>query len=204
MKVDNALLNSGNFSQTLQVSSGSAVDFLKIPDRAGTRWVYWGSSLNPVAEMGHTRVTVRGSPQGGCSLNPSDSLISRCFLIEPQNPAVATIRFYFLGSEMNGQIFDEIKVWHFGTSWSQVGTNYTHSDGCAPDQLDCWFDAEAISEYSLFGIGSGEVTTQVKLVHLLADQKKGLVEALFLTALFVVLIGISNLVKKLQVKKRFP
>ncbi len=170
LNVDNQFVNSGIVSQTLQVSPGSAQDFVKISNKAGTRSVYWGINLSPAADMGMTRVTIRGSPQEGCSSYSSDALILRCYTIEPQNPVNATIRFYFQGSELNGQILDQMKLWHFQSSWSQVGANYAHSETCALGQLDCWFQAEAISDYSLFGIGSGGMPTRIRILNVTSGQ----------------------------------
>ncbi len=170
LTVDNQLMNFGKAAQTLPAAAGSAVDFLKISNKARTRWVYWGMSLNPDSDMGDTRVVIREFPQDGCSSNSGDALISRCFEIEPQNPANSTIRFYFLASELNGQVLTEMKLWHFETSWSQVGINYTHSEACTPDQLDCWFQADEISNYSLFGLGSGGLPTKIQLSNLTSKQ----------------------------------
>ncbi len=196
LKVDNQLLNSGKISQTFQVSAGSESEFLRIPNKAGTRWVYYGLSMTPAVDMGQTRVTIEGSPLNGCSSNSIDSLVRRCFWIGPQNPASATIRFYFLGSELNGQVLINMKLWRFESSWSQEGNNYTRSDECTSDQLDCWLQAEAISEYVLFGLGSGGPPTIVKLAEFTGTNQKSHPENGLFLLILIVLTGICWLLKK--------
>jgi hypothetical protein len=204
LKVENQLINSGAVVQTLPVPAGSSTDFLKISNKAGTRWVYWGVNLNPVSDMGQTRVVILGSPQAGCSSNTSDAMIRRCYKIEPQAPVSAVIRLYFIGSEMNGQVFSGMKLWHFGSGWAQVGSNYTHSEACTTDQLDCWFQAEAISDYSMFGLGSGGIPTSVRISRLSSGQQHNLGNFALLMIILSSLVVILGGAFKKRLKNQSP
>jgi len=55
--------------------------------------------------------------------------------------------------------------------------------------MDCWFQAEAVSEFSLFGLGSGGPPTRLRLVELSAGQKKIGVNAFLLMLLVFASFG---------------
>jgi hypothetical protein len=203
LKVGNRVLNAGKIAQTRQVMAGTAVDFVKISNKTGTAWVYWGVTLAPSSNMGTTRVTIYGSPQNGCTTNINDSMVRRCYVIEPQVPARAEIRFYFQGNELNGQVLGEMKLWHFGDKWSQVGGNYTYSGACLGDQLDCWLQADDVTEYSVFGLGSGENPTIVHITRLVGNDRKVTITLFILlgVAIVMILVGIIVVSRKCSGKE---
>jgi len=85
-----------------------------------------GAALTTSANMGNLSVTRFGKPAtnpGNVSLHG----IQRSFLIQPQNNTAlnATLRFYYLNSELNGDDPNTLTLWKSsdGIAWMQVGAD---------------------------------------------------------------------------------
>jgi len=171
--VESTLTNNGTLKQTKTASSGSTTEFLRIKNAAGSTTKYDGVDITPTsADMGSTTAEIKGNQTGGCTNNASDALLLRCFKITPTNQESATIKFWYKNAELNGQTYNSLKLWHYSTSWTQVGSNYSYSTSCGSGE-DCWFQAENISTYSPFGVGSGSPPTAIELYSFTATPHPG-------------------------------
>ncbi|GAB4400656.1 MAG: hypothetical protein OHK0052_24240 [Anaerolineales bacterium] len=172
LKVEGTLTNNGTLQQTHYLSGGGSANFLRIVDVAGTTTKYYGvdiTNTNGIA-MGTTVVKVKGNQTAGCTTNPLDALLYRCYEITPASNQQATIRYWFTEGERNGQDASALKLWHYDGppgQWTAVGDTYTYSESgptCTTDGgLACWFQAQNISTYSPFGLGSNAAPTAITL-----------------------------------------
>jgi hypothetical protein len=191
LRVGGLLTNNGALIQTKLVLANNSIEFLSIRTPDGAGQVYWGLTITPEADMGLAIVEIRGSQTNGCTTNPADELVTRCFKITPVNITSATIRFFYSNSELNGQIYNGLKLWHYAPSWMQAGSNYTYSSTCATAQIDCWFQAEQVDDYSWFGLGSGNQPTAIKLDRLNSFESKGYAAIIFIgISIFALMIWI--------------
>jgi LPXTG-motif cell wall-anchored protein len=176
LTVDGTVANNGALIQTKNAPSGSTTEFLHIRNAANSADKYFGVYITPAANMGATTVMVYGN-QASCSSNPADQLARRCFDIAPTSPQNATLRLYYTETERNGQAANALKLWHYASGWSQVGTGYTYSEAgttCTsgtPAGSACWMQALNVSSYSPFGIGSGGNPTRVTVRSLTATSQ---------------------------------
>ncbi len=125
LSVEGTLTNNGLLKQTKDTSTPAVlVEFLRIKNAAATADKYHGVDITPNSNMGSTTVQIAGN-QTGCSANPLDSILTRCFTITPGTAPVgnATVRFWFTEPERNSQTANAIKLWHQDSPgvWSQVG-----------------------------------------------------------------------------------
>jgi len=119
-----------------------------------------------------------------------DALLTRCYHITPGSAQNATIRFWYTEAERNGQQANVLLLWH-GTNtlpliWTQAGNGYTYSEGAAActsnGGLACWMQANNVSTYSPFGLGSGSTPTAIRLRSLKASSNRGWVPLIVLAA----------------------
>jgi hypothetical protein len=175
--VTGTVVNSGTLMQVQSVPNGSGVEFLHITDGAGAD-KYFGVVITPTTgNMGNVTVAVRGNQTNGCTTNPTDALIHRCFRIDPTAVQTATIKFWYTGDELNGQAANILRLWHWGgtpITWTQVGANYSFSQDSAacPSGSYCWFQADSVGTYSPFGLGSGPGPTVITLSTLRATTSE--------------------------------
>jgi len=155
MTVEGGISNHGSIMETRNILSGVTTEFLHIQNAAGSLDIYRGVSITPNGNMGDTTVEIRGLQTDGCTNNPTDQLIWRCFSITPQIVNHATIRYYYFQEENNGQIHNQLNLWRYLPPWIQEGTNYSYSPTCLVGQKDCWFQADEVDSFSTFGLGSG-------------------------------------------------
>lgn len=161
LTVDGTLTNNGTLRQTKNVAGPT--EFLHIQNAAGTVDKYFGVNITPTSTaLQTTTVEIKGNQTGGCTTNPADALLFRCFTITPLSAQSADIRFYYTEAERNGQIANALKLWHYNgppPSWVQVGAPYLYSESGATcttaGGTACWLQATAVSTYSPFSIGSG-------------------------------------------------
>jgi hypothetical protein len=153
-------------SRQSQAVNRRALTF-NITDAVGATNKYFGVDITPAAGMGSTSVTLHGN-QTGCSTNPTDEFITRCFDISPTTPGSASIRFWYTEAERNGQDANALVVWHHnGTSWNLAGDTPTWSEGgtiCATGSgLECWVQVENVIDYSPFVPGANQQPTAIEL-----------------------------------------
>lgn len=178
LMVNGTLTNNGSLSQTKPAPGATTTQFLRVTNVAGNTTKYYGVDLTPASAMGATTVLIKGN-QAACTDVPGDPLLTRCFEILPATPVSATVRFWFTEAERNGQSANGLRAWHNngGPSWTQVGSNYTYSESGAAclsgSGAACWFQADNISTYSPFGVGSGSTPTAVTLNYLRATPASG-------------------------------
>ncbi len=173
LAVDGALTNNGKLSQVQSVPASSTTQFLRIFDVTGGTAKYYGVDITPSSAMGSTTVVIKGN-QSACTTASADPLIHRCFEVNPGTAVNATLRYWYTEAERNGQAADALKLWHYngGGSWTEVGGPYSYSESgtaCtsgAPAGSACWFEAQNVSTYSPFGIGSGGTPTVIGLNRL--------------------------------------
>ncbi len=161
LSVNGELANEGIIAQVRNAPAGILTPFLHIQNESGTADAYFGMEITPTQNLGNTRVEITHAGAAGCTSNPADELISRCYSISPQTPAEAAIRFYFENSELNNQVFDAMKIWHPAPTWQQAGFNYSYSASCTSGQIDCWMQADGLENFSPFVLGSGSSPTFV-------------------------------------------
>jgi hypothetical protein len=149
LTLEGSLTNNGRLTQTLAVPS--ATTFLNIRNAAGSANKYFGLTLTPGGDMGNTTVTIRGNQN--CTSDPNDVLVKRCFEISPTTQRSATARFYYSYAELNGQTYDQLKLWRQNFHWPQGGL-YNYSPTCNAGQQDCWLEAYNLSVRSSFVLGS--------------------------------------------------
>jgi hypothetical protein len=153
LSLEGPLNNSGSLTQTLYVPVNTPTIFLDIGNAALLARKYFGVTLTPSSgDMGYTTLTVRGNQT--CPRTTSDGLINRCYEIRPTTPQNATVRFYYRNAELNGLIYNQLKVWHQqGPGWVKLARSYSYSPMCVLGQPDCWLQVSNMSSYGIFGLG---------------------------------------------------
>ncbi|MCA9980063.1 MAG: S8 family serine peptidase, partial [Anaerolineales bacterium] len=106
---------------------------------------YGGVEITPAGNMGLTTVVIRGNQN--CTTDNSSAAVQRCFDIAPTTDQVATIRFYYLPGEANGNAENGVGVYHWnGAGWDLEAGTVTHSSGADPR----WVQVTGVSNYSPF------------------------------------------------------
>ncbi|MBE2224360.1 MAG: carboxypeptidase regulatory-like domain-containing protein, partial [Anaerolineae bacterium] len=151
LTVTGSLINNGLLRQTIN-NVNSPTTFLGMGG-------YGGVEINPSGSMGNTTVEIRGNQD--CTTNPTSQPVQRCFNISPATSQTATIRFYYLPGEANGNPENGVNVYHWnGGSWDlQTGTT-THSSGGDPR----WVQVTGVSNFSPFVLDNG-LPTAVSLTQ---------------------------------------
>jgi hypothetical protein len=180
LTVEGTLTNEGRLSQTKTTPDITTTSFLRITNAAATTTKYYGVDITPAASMGSTTVSIWGN-QASCTTNPVDQLLTRCYAITPGSAQNATLRLWYTEAERNSQLANALLLWH-GTSapptiWEQIGDGYTYSEegtNCGSGSgLACWMQANNVTSYSPFGLGSGGIPTLVHLHSLKAASSVG-------------------------------
>jgi C1A family cysteine protease len=96
-----------------------------------------------------TSVTVAVSGNQFCANRATG--VERCFDIDPATPISATVRFYFSEAERNGQILDDLLVFHYDGDWIEEPGPYTRS-GTGDAQ---YVEAQNVDDFSPFVLDSG-------------------------------------------------
>ena len=148
LTVHNALSNQGLLRQTKDIASATLTRFLQITGNGGT--AYYGVDITPAGAMGLTTVEIRGNQTAGC--NQGDQLIHRCFDITPATPRTATVRFWYLDVERNGEDNNFMQAYHWNDAtglWDRLdaGGELRGSEGSYH-----FVEVDGVSEYSPFGL----------------------------------------------------
>ena len=161
--VEDYMDNYGVITQTLPVTAvNTPVDFLHITNQAGDSDKYNGLVITPtISSLGQVTVSISGNQNDGCTDVPSDSLLTRCYRIQPEHPVSSTIKFYYSETERNKQDANNLTVWRRGLpayQWRQEGEGFTFSETSVACQSDngytCWVEAQAVNRFGRLTIGT--------------------------------------------------
>ena len=146
VSVEGSVTNDGALRDTRDAPNGIATPFLTIQNAAATLTKYQGLVLTPTGgNMGSTTVTVKGNRT--CTTDPTSATVRRCFDITPTTSNAATIRFYYLAAEANGNAENGTSVYHWtGSGWSMEGGAYSYSSGGDPR----FVEVTGVSSFSPF------------------------------------------------------
>lgn len=149
---EEVVTNNGMIRQTKTTPSSATTRFLHIQNQAGTTDQYFGVDITPsTGSMGATTVEIRGNKLDGC--NVGDQLIHRCFDIAPAVPQTATVRFWYLNDELNGETVTDMNAYHWnGSGWDALTLAGTPR-GTSGDYE--WVEAVGVDAYSPFGLADG-------------------------------------------------
>ena len=95
-----------------------------------------------------TSVTVAVSGNQFCANRTTG--VERCFDIDPATPISATVRFYFSEAERNGQLLDDLLVFHYDGDWMEEPGPYIR--GGAGDAQ--YVEAQNVDDFSPFVLDS--------------------------------------------------
>ena len=150
LQVQGSLINNGVIQETRNIGAGAAVDFGRI-NNSGGNGRYYGMRIvntNGAAGMGSTVVRVSGHQD--CTNNPVSQHVQRCFEIFPTTSQPATIRFYYLVSEANGNPENAVRVYHWNEGserWDLETGTHSHSSSSSNNR---WVQVSGVADYSLF------------------------------------------------------
>ena len=148
MTVDGVVTNEGALRQTKAAPAGVTTDILRIRNSAGSADAYRGVAITPASSMGDVTVEIKGNQTTGC--NNEDTLIHRCFDISPATSANATIRFWYLNSELNGYDPGNMQVWHWnGGNWDALDHGGEARGAVSSYE---YVEVDNVSDYSPFGL----------------------------------------------------
>ncbi len=188
LTVNHALTNNGLLRQEIDIQSAALTRFLHITGSGGD--AYYGVDITPADAMGLTTVEIRGNQATGC--NQGDQLAQRCFDISPTTPQEATVRFWYLHAENNGEDVPTMKAYHWnGGSWDQLDADGELRGTEGPYE---WVEVDNVDSYSPFGLADGSPNnpTAVSLQTLYASTPTNY--ALAITALlFLTLLTFFSL-----------
>ncbi len=163
--VEGTVTNNGTIRQTKDVSGvGTLVEFGRIQNAASTTNKYYGVDITPTsAAFGETTVDIKGNGKCTVSAGTVINTIDRCFEITPTNNSQpATVRFYYNESELDGQTYNNLQIWHWnGMGWDgPIGTP-TYGDSTNSDANWNWIEASGVNSYSPFAVGNAAPTVVV-------------------------------------------
>ncbi|HNT78845.1 MAG TPA: LPXTG cell wall anchor domain-containing protein, partial [Anaerolineae bacterium] len=174
LTVERAVTNNGTLRQTRNVAASGSTRFLNLQNQAGTASAYYGVDITPSAGSGSTTVEVRGN-QAACTQNGGagdTALLKRCFEID--TPVTnATVRFWYIAPELNGQAPDALRLWHYDGAnvWSEAGSGaYSYSGATCTGDDQCWVQRGGVSAFSPFTVGGPTAPTATTLRALVAQN----------------------------------
>lgn len=117
------------------------------------------STPTPVPSLGQVTVSVSGNQFCTGRLTG----VGRCYDIDPVNPMVATVRFYFQEAQRNGQALEDLKIWHNTGEWVEVPGPYVHGGGGDAQYVE----AQGVRDFSPFALDAGDGSSTIFLPLLL-------------------------------------
>lgn len=197
LTVDGALTNNGTISETSSVTAvGTGVGFAHVTDRAGGVDKYLGVVMTPTSSsVGSVEVGIRGNQE--CTTADAGDTVNRCFRIVPGSGNPATIRFYYLDSELDGFSASTVRAWHWeglGPRWEPAGSSWTQYDG-APYN---YCEATGVATYSVFSLAGTSEPTAVTLDALAVGSRAVAV----LVALLLALLALGGVVYLRSLRRR--
>ena len=161
------LTNNGALKQTQSVSDSSDIEFLNISTNK-----YYGVMINPGGNnLDSTTVTVYGNQTCPSPPGLGNDPIQRCFYIEPTIQLSATVKLYYLTSELNGNDASTLNIYHEknGLWYLEEGTYTRESNGGTYD----WVQVTGVDEYSPFTGGLHNEPTLLELASFTATSHTG-------------------------------
>ncbi len=156
--VEGSVTNNGTLQQSRNISDGSGAttyEFLILKNAAGSTTKYYGVTIKPDGgqALGETAVSVSGNQN--CTTNGSDPVLDRCYNITPTNAQSATIKYWYTNAELNGQAWNDLKLWDWHSSaWTELAAgNDTYGAGCGSD-AGCWGQWTGVATFSPMVLGS--------------------------------------------------
>ena len=150
LRVQGTLTNHGVIQQTRNVGAGETVEFGRINNTGGSGRYYGVRIVNENGGEGMGSTVVRVSGHQDCTNNPVSQHVQRCFEIFPTTSQPATIRFYYLVSEANGNPENAVRVYHWNEGlnrWDLEAGVHSHSNSSSNNR---WVQVTGVSDYSLF------------------------------------------------------
>jgi hypothetical protein len=198
LTVEGDFVNNGKLQQMIgSVPSGETTEFLRITNASGSQMKYMGVEIAPTSgAMGSTTVGIGGNAE--CTVSDPSDTVNRCFDITPSIAETATIRFYYLATELDGQDPESVSAWHWsGSGWTAAGT-VDERDDIYPDYR--WVEASGVSAYSPFTL-SDKVggPTVVSINDFSSRSMSGVVGAAILLGVLVVTAGGLVLIRRRSV-----
>ena len=169
LNIAGTLTNNGALEQTQSVSGSSDIEFLNISTNK-----YYGVMINPGGnDLGSTAVTIYGNQTCSDAPNLGKDPIKRCFYIEPTTQLTATVKLYYLTSELNGNTASSLNIYHEKNNlWYLEGGEYTReANGGDYD----WVQVTGVDEYSPFTGGLHNEPTLIELASFTATPHDGYV-----------------------------
>ncbi|HSH05824.1 MAG TPA: cohesin domain-containing protein [Anaerolineae bacterium] len=171
LTVEDELINNGIIKQTKPAPANTQTRFGFVDNQLGTERKYYGVDILPVSDMGEVRVTIYGNgTSSNCATNPTDPIMDRCYKIEPTNPVLANITYWFTENERNGVNATNSRVWVYDSppaNWLQVGnhpSDYIYSESnqyCTSGAGEaCHIQITNIDTFSHFALGDSAPTCQ--------------------------------------------
>ncbi|MCB9432821.1 MAG: hypothetical protein H6668_12650 [Ardenticatenaceae bacterium] len=156
--MEGSVTNNGTMQQSRNVSDGSGAttyEFLILKNAAGSSTKYYGVTIKPDGgqALGQTSVAVSGNQ--ACTTNGSDPVLDRCYNITPTTAQSATIRYWYTNAELNGQTWNDLKLWDWHSStWTELAAgNDTYGSGCGSD-VGCWGQWTGVATFSPMVLGT--------------------------------------------------
>jgi len=163
--VAGTLANNGSLRQTIGVGAGETGAFAHVGDGNGG-YSYLGALLTDTsgAGLGSTTVTIKGNQTCPVSQGIEDP-IRRCFEVTPATPNEATLRLFYLTSELNGNNPATVLIFHeVDGVWStEEGTYSREGDGGEYD----WVQVTGVDAYSPF-TARDQNPTAVEIIEFVA------------------------------------
>jgi hypothetical protein len=131
--------------------------------------------INPGGnDLGSTAVTVYGNQTCSDAPNLGKDPISRCFYITPTTQLSATVKLYYLTSELNGNDASTLNIYHEKNNlWYLEEGEYARET----DAGDGYYHVQVagVDEYSPFTAGNHEEGTLIQLASFTATPHAGYV-----------------------------
>jgi hypothetical protein len=102
------------------------------------------ATVTPKPSLGQVTVSISGSQF--CA--GRETGVQRCYDINPSKSMSATVRFYFNEVERNGQILENLKLFHYTNNWAEISGPYSHG-GSGDAQ---YLEANGVGNFSLFAL----------------------------------------------------
>lgn len=155
---EGSVTNNGTMQQSRNISDGSGTttyEFLTLKNGAGDTTKYYGVAIKPDGgqALGQTAVSISGNQS--CTSNSGDPLLRRCYNITPTTAQSATIKYWYTNAELNGQTWNNLKLWDWHSSaWTELAAgNDSYGAGCGSD-AGCWGQWTGVATFSPMVLGS--------------------------------------------------
>jgi len=167
-----AIINSPVVSAGVTIDSNRYIDVIPATDWTGVTDVEvqvqdtYGmtdtDSFQVTVASGAAIISVTVSVSGNQFCADRATGVKRCFDIAPASALTATVRYYFSEAERNGQVLDDLLVYHYDGDWTEEPGPYTRG-GTGDAQ---YVQAQNVDDFSLFALdipGGGVANVHVSI-----------------------------------------